>query len=132
MSNVGDFIKCLAGYFAMMFIFTWIAEKLFGSFDLIGFYIADGHILKGLFLAVLAYIIYFTCAGVTASIGNSGKAVVAVVVAFSLFGMYHEINELAGNKEGINYVGSVLFYLIAMLNDTLRIVATLHAFKGEM
>ena len=38
----------------------------------------------------------------------------------------------AGKAEGIRYVGSVLFYLIAMLNDTLRIVATLYAFKDEM
>ncbi len=132
MSSVGDFIKCLIGYFAMMFIFTWIAQKLFGKFDLIGWYLVDGHIFKGLFLAVLAYFIYFVCAGVTASQGESGKAVVAVIIIFSLFSMYHEINEFAGKAEGIRYVGSVLFYLIAMLNDTLRIVATLYAFKDEM
>lgn len=129
---VVDFIKCLAGYFAMMFIFTWIAEKFFGDFDLMGVYLFDGHFFKGLFIALLAYFIYFVCAGVTSSQGKSGKAVVSVIIIFSLFSMYHEIKEFAGTSEGLHFVGHAIFYMIAMLNDTLRIIATLHAFKDEL
>lgn len=130
-NHATDFIQCLVLYFAMMFIATWIAEKLFGDFTLMGVYLFDGHFIKGLLLALFAYFIYFVCAGVTASQGKSGKAVVAVIIIFSIFNMYQGIDEFASTKEGASYVGSVIFYMIAMLDDTLRIIATLHAFSGE-
>ena len=42
-NHATDFIKCLALYFAMMFVFTWIAEKLFGDFALMGLYLVNGE-----------------------------------------------------------------------------------------
>ncbi len=124
-----NFLKCLVGYFMGMLICTWIAEKILWDFSQMGIFLVQGHFLKGIILAAVAYFIYFFCALLTASEGESGKFTIAIIIIFSLFSMYNEIDDFAGKSEGIEFVGSALFYVIAMLNDTLRIIATLHAFK---
>ena len=44
--------------------------------------------------------------------------------------MYGDINEAAGMREGLDYAGTAIGYMIYALPETLRIVATFHALKA--
>ena len=130
--SVADFFKSIGGDFVMVVIGSWLAEKLFYSFDAIKFLILDGKIGTGIFIAVLAYGVYYICASVVmTAAGDSGKAAVAVIIAFSLYGMYQDIQAAAGDKQGAEFVGITILYLLYVIDDTLRVIATLHAFADE-
>ena len=118
----------------MLFIASWLAEKFFYDFGEICILILDGKIMKGLLLAVLAYGVYYACACAIMHSGsaNSGKVAVMVIVAFSLYGVYQDIQEYAGAKHVAEFIGTTIVYLLCTIDDTLRIIATLHAMNDEL
>ena len=123
-----NFLECLIGYFVAIFIASWLAEKYFYAFSNIKILFLDGKILKALLLAAVTYGVYYGCAAMVMDLGgDDGKGVIAIILIFSLYGVYQDIKEVAGNKEGLEFVGTTVLYLLYTIEDTLRIVATLHA-----
>lgn len=125
-------LKNLVGYAVIVFIGTFIIEKIFAPFDAIPWCLLGGKYFKALVLSVLAYILYFAAAAFIAeeSRDGSGKVVISAILIFSAYSMYGDINEAAGMKQGLDYAGTAIGYMIYALPETLRIVATFHALKA--
>ena len=125
-------LKNLVGYAVIVFVGTFIIEKIFAPFDAIPWCLLGGKYFKALILAVLAYTLYFVAAQfiVEQSHDGSGTVVMFAIFIFSAYSMYGDINEAAGMREGLDYAGTAIGYMIYALPETLRIVATFHALKA--
>ena len=126
---IGNVFKNLVGYFVIVFVGTFIIDKIFSPLDDIPLYILKGQYLKTLILAAFAYALYFLAASFIAenSTDGSGKFAVLVIFIYAVFNMYGDINYVAGTAEGARYVGSAIAYMLYALPETLRIIATFHA-----
>ena len=128
---IGNVFKNLVGYVVIVFVGTFIIDKIFSPISDIHLYIAKGQYLKTLILAAFAYALYFLAASFIAenSTDGSGKFAMWVIFIYAVFDMYIGISEVAGTDEGARYVSTAIFYMIYMLPDTLMIIATFHAMK---
>ena len=117
----------MAGYFALVFVGTWIVGKIFTPLDAIPLCLIHGQYLKALFLAFLTYAIYFVAALFIAgaSTDGSGKFVVFVIGAFLLWNLIGDIREITDNFDKISLVFACLIF---MMKDVVQIIATFHGF----
>lgn len=130
----GDIIfsvfKNMAGYFALVFVGTWLVGKIFTPLDAIPLCLIHGQYFKALFLAFLTYVIYFMAAAFIAetSTDGSGKFVVFVIGAFLLWSLIGDIREVTDNFEKISLVFACLIFL---MKDVVQVVATFHGLTSK-
>ena len=126
---IGNVFKNLVGYFVIVFVGTFIIDKIFSPLDDIPLYIVKGQYLKTLILAAFAYALYFLAASFIAenSTDGSGKFAVLVIVIFAILKMYWKINIEAAEMAKDVDLGFTLTYLLFAMPETLRIIATFHA-----
>lgn len=129
-SVIFSVFKNMAGYFALVFVGSWLVGKIFTPLDAIPLCLIHGQYFKALFLAFLTYVIYFVAAAFIAetSTDGSGKFVVFVVGAFLLLSLIGDIREVTDNFEKMSLVFACLIFL---MKDVVQVIATFHGLSSK-
>lgn len=129
-SVIFSVFKNMPGYFALVFVGSWLVGKIFTPLDAIPLCLIHGQYFKALFLAFLTYVIYFVAAAFIAetSTDGSGKFVVFVVGAFLLLSLIGDIREVTDNFEKMSLVFACLIFL---MKDVVQVIATFHGLSSK-
>lgn len=125
-------LESLAGYFVFALGGTWVVEAVLGpskeAFGVSDFQmlLIQGSFFRALIFAACLYFVYFTASLVVAK--EPGGIFVFAIGAFFLYNLVTDIRAAYANSEGLNFALGVLGYLIFMLEDVVKIIATLHGF----
>ena len=125
-------LESLAGYFVFALGGTWVVEAVLGpskeAFGVSDFQmlLIQGSFFRALIFAACLYVVYFTASLAFAK--EPGGLIVFTIGAFFLYSLVTDIRAAYANSEGLNFAVGVLGYLIFMLEDVVKIIATLHGF----
>ena len=125
-------LKSLAGYFIFALGGTWVVEAVLGpskeAFGVSDFQmlLIQGSFFRALIFAACLYFVYFMAA--LAVVREPGGIFVFAIGAFFLYSLVTDIRAAYANSEGLNFAVGVLGYLIFMLEDVVKIIATFHGF----
>ncbi len=118
----------ILGYFVLIFIFSWIGEKLFYDFDQAVFLLFDGHIFKGLCTLFVMFILYSIAAIATCSNNNggdsdSGKLAAFIIFAVLVYFVGSDVYELyQSSSSALDGTANAFLYLLVSANDVLKII----------
>ena len=117
-------------YFVMVLAGTWVVEAVLGpskeAFGVSDFQILliQGSYLRALIFAGCLYVVHFVAAVAVSE--EPGGIIVFAIGAFLLYNLVTDIRATYANSEGLNFAVGVIGYLIFMLEDVVKIIATLH------
>ena len=118
----------IVGYFVLIFIFSWIGEKIFYDFDQAIFLLFDGHIFKGLCTLFVMFILYSiaaiaTCGNQYGSDSNSGKVAAFIIFAILVYFVGSDVYELYhSSSSALDGTVNAFLYLLVSANDVLKII----------
>lgn len=126
-------LQTLAIYFVMVLAGTWVVEAVLGpskeAFGVSDFQmlLIQGSYFRALIFAACLYFVYFVAAAIVSD--EPGGIIVFVIGAFLLYNLVTDIRATYANSEGLNFAVGVIGYLIFMLEDVVKIIATFHGLK---
>ena len=124
--------ESLAAYFVIALGGTWVVEAVLGpskeAFGVSDFQmlLIQGSYLRALIFAGCLYVVHFVAAVAVSE--EPGGIIVFAIGAFLLYNLVTDIRATYANSEGLNFAVGVIGYLIFMLEDVVKIIATLHGF----
>ena len=124
MNRDGDIVSVavsIIAYFFMIFIFSWIGEKIFYNFDRAALLLFDGHFFKGVCTLIIMSFAYYIAAGVTVEM-NGGSMAEIIIVLLLLYSLGSDFYEYYKQSEGFfEGIATVIGYLLVSVDDFLKL-----------